>query len=1102
MNDQRPSGKDRSPTGAQAQAGAGKGLPGRIGRFEVRSLLGAGVAGTVYRAHDPRLARDVALKVAHPGTLQTPRDVERFLREARAAGNLRHPHIVPIYDAGHTHGLHYLAAAFIEGTTLAEALKRDSLELRQKVVAVHQLAEALAHAHRKGIVHRDVKPANVLLDSKSRAYLTDFGLARREQNAEERTQVGQLFGSLAYLAPERMEGQGGSLAASDQYSLGAVLFECLTGRPPFQGDAAALLYLTVHEQPPSPRKLARTLPRDLERICLKAIQRRPEDRYPSCQEFADDLRRWLDGEAVHARPLGPLEKGLRWAKREPGLALSCAVALLALLAVLLVPIVSAAWQAAAVARQEQARRQADEAAVNARQAAKDAEEAKQRADTAAREATEAATVLDGTAAEAERARTRLKETADKARQARLAAAGRHQLRPDLQYASDMIRASRHLNGEDESPLPELLTSLRPKGGQPDMRGFEWFLLDHHLRSSFPLCRFGGGASLAETQLRWTPMYLSITTSTETILVKPADLRPTQGAASIRNPHTHKAEGVWLNVIAPAPDGPFHFLKVSENTLELSGGVKLSGFDSAPTAAYFSTDGKRLVTFHPALLEAPSLHLWDLEKKRLLRRFTDDSLSRGLLKLSPYGDVLATTGDSVRLWRETSAKPVHELKAGAVKLLAFSPDGGTLATASGSDVRLWSVATGKEQARFKPRGPLQVMFFAGDGRWLLTASAETVQVWDVRKGVAVVTVEDRPRLPGGIALSADGSVLAVLPENADAVTLRRVPGGDQLGSTALDHKGALAITFSPAGKQVAILYQDNRLQLWKCSAVKPALLGHGDASMNSLALSGSKVIASDADGVLQMWGLKKGGVDRRRFLSQAPPRLSCVLGQPQGQAILDSVGLLRVLRAEATGLKELWKLPLATGRCLASGGSVLAAGLADGSVRVWETSSGKEVLGSPGNGKPVRCIAFAKGGRLAIARGAGIDLVDEKGRPLATLPAGKDVEVLAWSPDGQTLISGHENQKLVFWDVQRARARVGPFAAHVGAVRAVACSPDGKTVVSGGADGLVRFWQLASGRELLTLTPRLGAITAFAFNEGGTILAVGGAGRVRLWYAPR
>ena len=976
MSDQRPSGKDRSPE--RRKAGAGKGLPGTHRPLRGAQPARRGRCGTVYRARTRAWPATLPSRSPTPAPSRRRATSKRFLHEARAAGNLRHPHIVPIYDAGHADGFHYLAAAFVEGTTLAEALKRGSLELRQKIIAVHQLAEALAHAHRKGIAHRDVKPANILLDSKNRAYLTDFGLARREQTAEERTQVGELFGSLAYLAPERIEGKGGSLAAGDQYSLGAVLFECLTGRPPFQGDAAALVYQTVHEQPPSPRTLVRGLPRDLKRICLKAIQRRPEDRYPSCQELADDLRRWLDGEAVHARPLGPLERGLRWARREPGLALSCAVALLALLAVLLVPIVSAVWQAAAVASQERARRQADESAEDARAAARHAGEEQKRAEKAAQEATEAATVLDGAAAEAERARTRLKETADKARQARLAAAGRHQLKPALQYASDMIRASGHLSGEDEGRIPDLLAPHRPTGGQPDLRGFEWFLLDHHLRNASPLCRFGGGAALAAPRLRWTPAHLSITTPAETILVKPADLRPKVVAVSVRKPH--QAPYQWLNLIDPAPDGQFRLLKVSENILELSGAVKLSGFDRAPTAASFSADGQRLVTFHPALpFEQPSLHLWDLDKKRLLRRFADDTPSWFLLKLSPRGDVLATAGDGVRLWRETSAKPVHELKAGAVKLLAFAAKGDTLATASGSDVRLWNVATGKEQARFKLRS-LQVLFFAADGRWLLTASAETVQVWDVRKGVAVVTVEDKPRLPGGIALSADGLVLAVLPENADAITLWRVPAGDLLGSIALDRKGAVAVAFSPGGEQVAVLYSDNRLQLWKHSTVRPALLGHGASSITALALSGSEVIASDADGVLYLWGLKEDGVDRRRFLPQARPRLSCVLVQPHGQAVFDASGLLRVFRAEATGTKELWKLPLATGRCLVFGGGVLAAGLEDGSVHAWETASGKEVLASPGNGKPARCLAFAKGGRLAIARGAGIDLVDEKGRP--------------------------------------------------------------------------------------------------------------------------
>ncbi|HJT79064.1 MAG TPA: serine/threonine-protein kinase, partial [Gemmataceae bacterium] len=281
----------------------------------MRRFLGEGAFGRVYEAYDPQLDRAVALKVAKPEQLGSAQRVQRFLREAKAAANLRHPHIVPVFEAGTDGGHHFIAAAFIPGRTLEAAVEEARPDFRRSAQLVRQLAGALAYAHGLGIVHRDVKPANVMLDERGDPLLMDFGLAARQEEAEKLTQDGARMGTPLYMAPEQWAGQ--AVAASDQYSLGVLLFELFAGQTPFSGTPELLAFLHEKQEPPSPRKFDRRLPRDLETICLKCLQKEPGRRYADCQALADDLRRWLDGETVTARRPGPGERLLRWGRRNP-----------------------------------------------------------------------------------------------------------------------------------------------------------------------------------------------------------------------------------------------------------------------------------------------------------------------------------------------------------------------------------------------------------------------------------------------------------------------------------------------------------------------------------------------------------------------------------------------------------------------------------------------------------------------------------------------------------------------------------------------------------------------------------------------------------------
>ncbi len=305
--------------------------PLKLGRFEIERTLGQGGFGIVYLARDPTLGRRVALKVPRPEVLISPEVRRRFLREARAAAGLDHPHIIPVFEAGEIGPFAYIVSAYCEGPTLSAWLREraEPVAARPAARLVADLADAVQHAHDRGILHRDLKPSNVLLqpggDSTDSTVptsrITDFGLARitEETGEGEETRSGVPLGSPPYMAPEQAAGKRHSVGPrADVYSLGASLYEIVTGRPPFQGEShLETLGQVLANEPVPPRILRPGLPRDLETICLKCLEKDPGRRYASAAALREDLERFLRGEPIRARPASYRLRAAKWVRRRP-----------------------------------------------------------------------------------------------------------------------------------------------------------------------------------------------------------------------------------------------------------------------------------------------------------------------------------------------------------------------------------------------------------------------------------------------------------------------------------------------------------------------------------------------------------------------------------------------------------------------------------------------------------------------------------------------------------------------------------------------------------------------------------------------------------------
>lgn len=1029
----------------------------KVRGYEILSVIGSGGMGIVYKARHRELQRTVALKTLRGAAVADVEIRDRLQAEATAVAQLQHPNIIQVFEVGMSDPLPgefwpnpFIALEYVEGGSLAERTEKPQPP-RSAAALVIKLAHAVHFAHQLGIIHRDLKPANVLVTPEGEPKIADFGIAKQlgtECAGAGRfvTQAGAIVGTPEYMAPEQATGAAPT-PAIDVYALGVILYELLTGRVPIQAASPVeTMGLIRHQEPVSPRRLQPGLPRDLETICLKCLEKDAARRYDCAQALADDLQRFLDDRPIQARPIRPVERATRWARRNPLVA-----ALMA--AVVLMGIagfngVLWKWREA----QEHAAA-LEVATTEARELARSERWERYHANIAA--AASALQVFN----------------ISSARRALDASPEEHRNWEWRHFHSRLDLARHVLAGSDDAVTDARVAQhgrrvffFTESGASP-----VWDPMARALARSYPRemeiwrARFSADG---RTMARVRPDHSIELTDVDTGQTRAILLGHQKPVHAV----LFSADGA--RVVTASDDRTLRLWDPRTGALRR---VLQSPRESFVSVA-MRADGCRVIAF-----DRRHARVWDLDAGKQVNELNGEIQDLQDATFSPQGDRIVTVEGfpeaTMRLWDAATGRLLGTQRGHAnnITQTIFSTDGTRIATSSRDQtIGLWDGATGQPVAMLKGHlGWVNSAAFSPDGKRLVSASVDqTLRIWEAQTGQLLAVLYGHTGDVFAVSFTADSAGI-VSASRDGTIRVWDAPSVEDRGILRGHTTFVYGASFHPDGQRVASASWDGTARIWDAatSGQLTSLPHPKQAFVTSVAFHPSgTILASRARDAVRLWDVESG---REIHCWNVPSdywRDTRVAFSPRGNLLASgcrhreiriwdvaSRAELGVLRGHQNEIRDVVFSPDA--RWLASAAE-------DNEIRIWDVAAHTPLHVLQGHTAGAYAVAFNAAGTL-LASGATdgtVRLWDTSSwKLIAVLKHGTKVYSVAFTPDGTRLACGCADNSIRFWDT-RTYQEVAELRGHKDYVHQIAFSKDGTRLVSASGDGTARIWDTIRHQE--------------------------------------